>query len=1039
MLINRTTTQPTRLSQAIALALLGTPLFPAAGLAQEEENAAPAAEEVTVTGSRIRTSGMESPNPVTVVTLEEIEMLNPVNVIEGLAELPQFNGSYTGENFGRRFLTSSPGTGTLSLRGLQGKSTLTLLDGRRVVSSTIWGGPNANLFPTQLLRSVESVTGGATAVYGTDAVAGAVNFILNTNYEGMRANFRSGISERGQGENYGFEVSGGRALTEKTHLLMSFSTSRTEPEVGLDNVHWYSGTQYLPNPDPNAGNSKDNARLIPYPDVVPTDYSFDGVIHFPTHKEMGLYAVDPQGNAAQFGPVVEYRNNDPLDPQDHTRMNGGSGDVPAQYTHQVSRFMENENYYLYLDHELADNLNVFGQAMYGTSANRSLDNSGLNLTSNADSYFGDYFGLPFGDAPRMFSGNPYLPANIQQMMTDNDIPYIQVGKQAHPDDLGYAWQGQETETLSLTAGFQYDIRSEGFFRDWRVKGSVQTGRSDANWYQSGNLREDRYYRALDAVVNSEGEIVCRSTLPQYASNPVNVNYQDCVPYNPLGRGNASPEAVDWVTGYDPGVAYGVDGYYVNNDGEYEPMYYEYISDGNKSRIIDITEDIIEFTADGIVHGGIGAGPISMATGYSWRQEEFQQMVKGGGVNPSGDPTVFVSSYPNGGNGLRGQPYYLPTTNEDLKDSKLPFAKGAFDVQEAFMEYRIPLLADKPFIDSLNLGASARWADYEGIGEFWSWKLGSDWRLNDELRLRATLSQDIRAPSMGERFDRRGGSTRVTDYGQDVDGNTAYRISYSSQGGTELGTEEAKTYTAGLIYQPNWLEGLQFSTDWYWIRIDDVISQLGVQATVNGCYGYDEPQQISLCDSIIRQPSDDGSLGPITMIFNPYTNQEYTENRGVDFELSYRTGVTIFGGRENVSVRLLGSYMRSQVYNITGDNPQEFVGTYWPAWSANINASYSRDAFSTSLSTSYRGQLPSTFYNQTPGVWDVANADRRNDMMVNGRMGYRFNLGRDYSVNVGLNVTNLFDKSPAPYYLSSLGVSGDLMGRRYSLSVNFSTR
>src|SRR5690606_19061231 len=106
--------------------------------------------------------------------------------IEGLADLPQFNGSFTPENFGGFSFVTSPGSGTLSLRGLQGKRTLTLLDGKRVVGASLFGGPDANLFPTQLLRTVESVTGGASAAYGTDAVAGAVNFILDKDYTGVK-------------------------------------------------------------------------------------------------------------------------------------------------------------------------------------------------------------------------------------------------------------------------------------------------------------------------------------------------------------------------------------------------------------------------------------------------------------------------------------------------------------------------------------------------------------------------------------------------------------------------------------------------------------------------------------------------------------------------------------------------------------------------------------------------------------------------------------------------------------------------------------
>ena len=133
------------------------------------------------------------PNPVTVVTQDEISIIAPTNLIEGLAELPQFYLSSTTQNPSAFF--TSDGAGSLNLRGLNSKRTLQLLDGRRVVQSTIFGGPDINLFPSNVIRSIETVTGGATAAYGTDAVAGAVNFILDTDFEGFQGE-RLGRRER---------------------------------------------------------------------------------------------------------------------------------------------------------------------------------------------------------------------------------------------------------------------------------------------------------------------------------------------------------------------------------------------------------------------------------------------------------------------------------------------------------------------------------------------------------------------------------------------------------------------------------------------------------------------------------------------------------------------------------------------------------------------------------------------------------------------------------------------------------------------------
>src|SRR5690606_13692820 len=129
----------------------------------------------------------------------EVNIIAPTTLIEGLSELPQFFGSSTTQNPGGFFTTT--GGGSLNLRGLNSKRTLQLLDGRRVVQSTIFGGPDINLFPENVIRTVETVTGGATAAYGTDAVAGVVNFILDTSYEGIRGSVQGGENSKGHGSN----------------------------------------------------------------------------------------------------------------------------------------------------------------------------------------------------------------------------------------------------------------------------------------------------------------------------------------------------------------------------------------------------------------------------------------------------------------------------------------------------------------------------------------------------------------------------------------------------------------------------------------------------------------------------------------------------------------------------------------------------------------------------------------------------------------------------------------------------------------------
>jgi outer membrane receptor protein involved in Fe transport len=261
---------------------------------------------------------MDMPNPVTVVSREEVSVIAPTNLVEGLAELPQFYGSNTTQNPGNFFVTE--GAGSLNLRGLQSKRTLQLLNGRRVVQSTIFGGPDINLFPETVISSVETVTGGASAAYGTDAVAGAVNFILDTDFEGFRANVSGGENDQGQGAHYEVSFGAGFALGEKTNLLVSLERSEQDPIWGEQTLDydWYKARALLENTAPGAGTTRDNPAYIPYDEITNLSASLDGILFLPPAAG-GAQILDANGNPSPF--VL----GSPCNTHGCSTVNGGSG------------------------------------------------------------------------------------------------------------------------------------------------------------------------------------------------------------------------------------------------------------------------------------------------------------------------------------------------------------------------------------------------------------------------------------------------------------------------------------------------------------------------------------------------------------------------------------------------------------------------------------------------------------------------------------------------------------------------------------------
>lgn len=1038
--------------QAVTTLLCSTAVltpFTQQALAQQPA-ASETTEQITVTGSRVRTSGMESPNPITVITMEEVSLINPNSLIDALAQMPIFNGSNTTEGFssqnpnglfGFNFF-ASPGNGSLNLRGLGSRRTLTLLNGRRVVSSSIFGGPSITMFPQQLMRSVEAVTGGATAAYGTDAVAGVTNYILNTDYEGFRANARFGVLENGRGSSNQFGASGGFKVFEKGHMLLSYDVQDTKPIYGREGFDWYDATRLVTNTSPGAGTTQDNPRLVPRPNMTSRVSSLDGIITFPTVTTLPKYYMDPNGNATEYVPgAYSDANLNSLD-------GGGSGTINDEFSREMRSANNNENYFAYFDYDINDQLNVFVQGIYGKTYSATINTQ--NITG-AETARLEADGLtPTGSAPVIFSGNPYIPANIQALMTARSIPYLKLSKINTPMDLGLARMVNDSQMTSVTTGFKYEINSDGFFDGWLINGWAQSGHTDTRAAQENPLRQDRVYLALDAVKDAAGNIVCNVT--RFPTAPQNAAAQGCKPLNPFGRGKASAESIAWVTGYEPGTKVAVNGYFLDATGRPDPIYYEYVSGNEKARLLDLDQDAAEITADGKLFDG-WAGPISMAVGVAWRDEKYQQVVQAAGVNPGIDPFIRTSPANNAAIGRRGVTRPALNSAQDVFISAGPFGKGDQTVKEAFTEFNIPLVTGKPFMQEVVFGAATRWADYEAAGEVWSWKGQFSWRMNEELRLRGTVSQDVRAANMAERTDRNGAAANIYDIVENPDaknvGTSAqYQSLTTTFGQPDLRPEEAKTITAGFVYQPNWLEGMQVSLDWYDTIIkDNIVASNSAQEVLDNCY---EDKIQRYCDFILREgpPSPEATapagLKRISNVLLIYINRDWLESGGVDFEMSYNKELSLFGGNERASLRFLGSYIDYQNSSVAGTvtsrKGNQFFGT--APWQTNLNASYSRNNLSFTLGTTYEFGIKrnSTTRNvEGSGVWDVTDNEFHTQAIWNGQVGYRFNFDEGSSLNLSLNVNNLFDKQPWPDPGNAFtfdGVNGDLLGRRYNFSVSY---
>jgi outer membrane receptor protein involved in Fe transport len=1025
--LTRTISKSRILASASALCLAISLAVPAC--AQDEP--APASgeqakkeEPIVVTGSRIVNVGMDAPTPVTAVAAEELDVLAPTTLIAAMSQLPQFYGNTS--NDVRSGFFSSPGAGNLNLRGLNtGGSgrTLTLLDGRRVVPATGYGSVDINILPQALIKRVETVTGGASAAYGTDAVAGAVNFILDTDYDGWEVSAEAGITGRGDHET--MEVSGtwGTRLGDNAHLLMSVDYYHADLVRNYGGRDWYQGWSLISNPAATSANPNATRYLL-RPDVVSSIATFGGLINAGVPTTSALYRkfFNPDGTLSPF--VL----GEGTATSAHSIANGGSGDDATLDLAILAPESQRANAFLYLDYDATPNLNLYIQGLAGQSMTDQPDHGGR---------FANVSGID--TRITIYRENPLLPAAVRQIMTNEGLTSFQMNVVGSREGLGRTSRlKQDNRTYSGTLGFTWDI-PDGLLDGWQVAGYGQYGTAENRGYQEGILL-DRIAAATDVVDvglygggPATGQIACRAAL----INPA--KWGGCVPLNLFGEGNASDAAIEWATNFTAGQTITTPLFF-QPDGFDSGKKITYTS-GHGKVYNTVTEQIVgDLSASGKLFDG-WAGPVAAAFGVSYREERIEQIVYDPS-NPTSDPSVRPAADP----ALRGVPPYTATRSSMVQNSTVANVHGSYDVKEAFAELQLPLLRDVPLFDQLNLLGSARYADYAGSGGNWSWKVGLDWQMFEDMRFRGTVSRDVRAATLLERFNQTGAVGTVNkDPAFPNDGTQTF--SARTGGNPNLNPETSKTYTFGGVYEPSWLPGFSTSIDYWKVDISGAIGTLGYQRIVDDCFASPDSD---ICSLVTRDPG----TGRLSQVRNISYNVAAAAGRGLDVEASYQAPVRIFGSDENLALRLFWSHLIENSTTTDRANPATYfdsagqtgVGVL-PKDAVTAIQTYSAGDFSLSLSERYIGSgVYNKRYNLPGARPDVEDNTVPAVVYVNLNASYTWKM-MGGSLQLFGNVQNLFDKDPpitATVFDASLAQVGnqvnaglfDLLGRRFTVGLKF---
>jgi outer membrane receptor protein involved in Fe transport len=968
----------------LCLAALAAPVSQA--LAQDTTGA----EEITVTGSRLRRDGMTTPTPVTAVTNDEMRMMAPTLLMDSLVQMPQFRDnaqSQTGSIF-----TSGGGSNSVNLRGIGPNRTLTLLDGRRVVSSQQAGTIDIAMFPTALIERVEIVTGGASAAYGSDAISGVTNFILNTDFEGVSGNLQTGETDRHDHQSHQAEFAYGRPIGEKGHLVASFDWYDADGVLGMQDRDWYTGRALFTdsaNVRPRRFYGDDGrSRAITPGGLIPS-----GPLAF-------TQFIDGQPVALTAGSRIV----------GNTQIGGGGVDPGEKWTSLRPNDTRN-NVFGHFKWDFSDNQTGYIQVLKGEHSVESLPS-------------------PLGFAPgwgmTIFRDNPYLPASVAQQMDAAGVtsfPYTRLFEQLTPS------REVNDETTSVTLGFDGDVGNR-----LHLSAYYQYGQNIelADYSSNGLLvRTDRFYRALDSAVDpATGRITCRANIPAFGGLTADQEAQ-VTRISALGLPvSADPESNRRCVPFDPFAT------------EISQQAIDYMTGGVHHRQ-KIRQDVLDVSLQTELGGGGSRRPISVGGGIAYRDESVFQDAFGNAEDPRrmqdfGTFSSFLN--PTDLIPIRGMPTFIRDrgifyTGNPNNEGPI---EGEFDVWEVFGEAIVPVLQGAG--NGVDLHLAARYADYEGSGGVWASKVGGDWQINDELRFRATWSRDTRAGSLSERFDTQTGGTNITD--PLLPNEPPYVAATTIGGNPNIRPEISDTWTAGVVFQPQWADGLSMSFDLYDISIEDAISQLGGAQIVDRCYlrGVTE-----LC-SLIRR-SEVGTPF-INQIFNLFINVAETHTSGLDFEASYNRQVDWFGGgAERMSVRLFANYLDEASSAFVGepslDRAGETSALYdFPRELANVSFIYGNGPFTFNLQTRYRSKT-------VRDVTWVEGIDIQ-DNSVGSRAYTNMNLSYDFDwsenqAQIYFYVGNLFDKDPPniPGGLGSTsGYAGygdmnrafDVLGRAYSAGI-----
>jgi len=1004
-----------------------------AGIAGPSEGAqeeAPAeGQQIVVTGSRIASPNLQSVTPILSVTGEELRQSGQVSIGDALNDLPALNSTFSQSN-STRFLGTA-GLNLLDLRGLGTVRTLTLVNGRRHVGSDILSNATSvdvNTIPVDLIDRVDTVTGGNSAIYGSDAIAGVVNFVLKNNYEGLGLRAQGGISEHGDAGAYSASLVAGKNFAEgRGNIAVNLEYARQNDFYASDRKSYRQNNAFVVVDTDGAGSINGSDGIpdrVLFRDVRSTAVSSGGLILFGPGGN-NRCGTDPLG--AAYTCSYFFQPDGSVVPQTGGRIGlapngsfvGGNGETLRegkliQLLPQLDRYAANM-----IGHfDVSEAFVPFFEAKYvrtnvvGTGTSGPAFYQGQTLDG-------------FYERPRL--DNPFLSAAARGTITEQLLlggtnpytraPLSQAERAAIADgsfrfavrrnllDLGNRTEESRRETYRFVGGFR------GTFNDdWNYEVSANYGEFRERTRVLGNLNVQRMLLGMDAVRDpATGNIVCGSQLnPSRAYDDFGGNAATlaadiaaCQPVNPFGAGNISQAARDYVLSDTTSV------------GKITQFVGSAFVGGNSAKWFELP-----------------GGPIAFAVGAEYRRET---------ASFRADPLVQA-----------GYTFY---------NALEPYEFPDYEVKEAYGELRLPLLKDLPFVRNLSISASGRVSDYSrgSASTVFAYSVGGEWSPVDDVRFRANYSRSVRAPNLTELYSSigqnfapgfvdpcsarniaTGSENRVANCaaaGRPANYDYVYQSSldFLSGGNPNLKEETSDSYTYGMVVTPSFAPGLLISADYYNIRVKDVITSPSAQQIVNACYDASDLDN-QFCNLIQRAGPAGGPNGEIPFQILEGTLQATLLNyaalkvRGIDSQISYRTR---FGENNSVAAKFVWTHQFENSEFLDPTNPGRanrlMSELGYPKDAFNFDLDFTFDKFFVNYQARYLGKMTFGAYEDTnslqgrpPQNADYATVINYPDVVyMDARLG--FNVTRDSMFYLG--VDNFTDRLPPLYATGTAAGSG----------------